>query len=61
GMGPAHAVTALLKAEKLSMAEIGLLEVNEAFAAQTLAVGKSLSWEEERVNVNGGAIALGHP
>lgn len=61
GMGPAHAVNALLKSEKLSMAEIGLLEVNEAFAAQTLAVGKSLSWEEERVNVNGGAIALGHP
>ncbi|MCA9004945.1 MAG: acetyl-CoA C-acetyltransferase [Planctomycetaceae bacterium] len=61
GMGPAHAVEALLKAEKLKLSDIGLLEVNEAFAAQTLAVGKSLSWDEGRVNVNGGAIALGHP
>ena len=61
GMGPAHAVDALLKAEKLKLKDIGLLEVNEAFAAQTLAVGKTLNWDEERVNVNGGAIALGHP
>ena len=41
--------------------EIDLIEANEAFAAQTLAVGKELEWDEERVNVNGGAIALGHP
>lgn len=61
GMGPTYAIQALLKEEQLSLADIDLLEVNEAFAAQTLAVGKSLSWEEERVNVNGGAIALGHP
>ena len=37
------------------------MEVNEAFAAQTLAVGKELGWDEARANVNGGAIALGHP
>ena len=38
-----------------------LIEANEAFAAQALAVGKQLGWDERRVNVNGGAIALGHP
>ncbi len=37
------------------------MEVNEAFAAQTLAVGKELDWDQDKVNVNGGAIALGHP
>ena len=42
-------------------ADIDLLEVNEAFAAQVLAVGRRLDWDEERVNVSGGAIALGHP
>ncbi len=61
GMGPAHAIDDLLQAEQLSLADIDLLEVNEAFAAQTLAVGKTLGWDHERVNVNGGAIALGHP
>lgn len=61
GMGPAHAIDDLLKAEQLTLADIGLLEVNEAFAAQSLAVGKVLDWDESRVNVNGGAIALGHP
>ncbi|WP_339729002.1 acetyl-CoA C-acetyltransferase [uncultured Gimesia sp.] len=61
GMGPAHAIEDLLKAEQLTLADIDLLEVNEAFAAQSLAVGKVLDWDESRVNVNGGAIALGHP
>ncbi len=61
GMGPTHAIEHLLKTESLDLSEIDLLEVNEAFAAQTLAVGKTLNWDQERVNVNGGAIALGHP
>lgn len=61
GMGPTHAIEHLLKSESLNLSEIDLLEVNEAFAAQTLAVGKTLDWDQERVNVNGGAIALGHP
>lgn len=43
------------------MAEVDLIEANEAFAAQALSVGKMLEWDERRVNVNGGAIALGHP
>jgi acetyl-CoA C-acetyltransferase len=45
----------------LSLDEIDLIEANEAFAAQSLAVGRELGWDWERVNVNGGAIALGHP
>ncbi len=61
GMGPALAIEKLLQRESLSLADIDLLEVNEAFAAQALSVGKSLNWDIERVNVNGGAIALGHP
>lgn len=61
GMGPAHAIDDLLKSEQLTLADIDLLEVNEAFAAQSLAVGKALDWDEACVNVNGGAIALGHP
>ncbi|MCA8985506.1 MAG: acetyl-CoA C-acetyltransferase [Planctomycetales bacterium] len=61
GMGPALAIKKLLQKESLQLADIDLLEVNEAFAAQALAVGKVLDWDLERVNVNGGAIALGHP
>lgn len=61
GMGPAVAITKLLQNESLKLSDIDLLEVNEAFAAQTLSVGKSLDWNVDRVNVNGGAIALGHP
>ena len=61
GIGPARAIPSLLKKAELGIEQIDLLEVNEAFAAQTLAVGKELGWDEERVNVNGGAIALGHP
>lgn len=61
GMGPAYAIKQLLEEEKLKLSDIDLLEINEAFAAQTLAVGKSLDWDDDRVNVNGGAIAIGHP
>lgn len=61
GIGPAPAIRKLLAKTGLTLADIDLLEVNEAFAAQSLAVGKELDWDEGRVNVNGGAIALGHP
>jgi acetyl-CoA C-acetyltransferase len=61
GIGPAPAIRALLAQHDLSQADIDLLEVNEAFAAQALAVGRELQWDADRVNVNGGAIALGHP
>lgn len=61
GIGPAYAIRKLLSQTGRTLDEIDLIEVNEAFAAQTLAVGKELNWDEERVNVNGGAIALGHP
>lgn len=61
GIGPAPAIEQLLKRNDLTMADVDLLEVNEAFAAQVLAVGRRLAWNTDRVNVNGGAIALGHP
>ena len=61
GIGPAYAIRKLLSQTGTALDEIDLIEINEAFAAQTLAVGKELDWNEERVNVNGGAIALGHP
>ncbi len=61
GMGPVSAVTKLLKANKLEIGDIDLWELNEAFAAQSLAVMSELGLPSERTNVNGGAIALGHP
>ena len=61
GMGPAPATRALLKQHGLSLADVDLIEVNEAFAGQYLAVEKELGLDREKVNVNGGAIALGHP
>ena len=61
GIGPAMAIRKLLDQAGLSLDQIDILEVNEAFAAQTLAVGKELDWDQAKVNVNGGAIALGHP
>jgi acetyl-CoA C-acetyltransferase len=61
GIGPAPAIEKLLNRNGLTLADIDLLEVNEAFAAQVLAVGQRLDWDGERVNVHGGAIALGHP
>jgi acetyl-CoA C-acetyltransferase len=61
GIGPAYAIRKLLSQTDMTLDEIDLIEVNEAFAAQTLAVFKELNCDEDRVNVNGGAIALGHP
>jgi acetyl-CoA acetyltransferase family protein len=61
GSGPVPATRAALKAAGLKLEDIDLIEVNEAFAAQYLAVEKELGLDRERVNVNGGAIALGHP
>ncbi|MDM5339080.1 thiolase family protein [Fictibacillus enclensis] len=61
GIGPVTATKKALSMAGLSLAEIGLIELNEAFAAQSLAVIKELNMNLERVNVNGGAIALGHP
>ena len=61
GMGPAPATRLVLKCAGLTLNDIDLIEVNEAFAAQYLAVEKDLGLDRERVNVNGGAIALGHP
>ena len=61
GMGPAPATRKVLEKAGLSLKAIDLIEVNEAFAAQYLAVEKELGLDRDRVNVNGGAIALGHP
>ena len=61
GIGPAEAVPKALRQAGLSLEEIGLIELNEAFAAQALAVIGRLDLDQEIVNVNGGAIALGHP
>ena len=61
GIGPAPASCKALERAGLSLSDIGLIEVNEAFAAQALAVIKDLDLDQEIVNVNGGAIALGHP
>ena len=61
GMGPAPAIRKLLDRASATLADIDLFEINEAFAAQYLAVEKELGLERARVNVNGGAIALGHP
>jgi len=61
GMGPAPATRKVLERAGLTLADIDLIEVNEAFAAQYLSVEKELGLDRDRVNVNGGAIALGHP
>ncbi len=61
GLGPVHAVRKLLKAGKMELDTVDLIEANEAFAVQALAVGRSLEGDSSRVNVCGGAIALGHP
>ncbi len=58
---PSHAVRKLLQRTNTTIDDYDLIEVNEAFAAQILANGHVLNWDWERVNVNGGAIALGHP
>lgn len=61
GIGPIYAIPKALKMAGLSLDDIGVIELNEAFAAQSLAVIKVLGLDPARVNVNGGAIALGHP
>jgi 3-oxoadipyl-CoA thiolase len=61
GLGPVEAVPRALAAAGLSLDQIDLIELNEAFAAQSLACVRELGIDEERLNVNGGAIALGHP
>ena len=61
GMGPVVAVPKALKLAGLKLEDIDLIELNEAFACQALAVLRELGMNEERVNVNGGAVALGHP
>jgi len=61
GIGPVEAIPIALKKAGLSLEDIDLIELNEAFAAQSLAVIKTLGIDQEKVNVNGGAIALGHP
>ena len=61
GMGPVPATRLVLEKAGLSLKDIDLIEVNEAFAAQYLSVEKELGLDRDRVNVNGGAIALGHP
>ncbi len=61
GIGPIEAIPAALKMAGLQQNDIGLIELNEAFAAQALAVVKELGLNPDIINVNGGAIALGHP
>jgi acetyl-CoA acetyltransferase len=60
-MGPAPAIRKVLERAGLALGDIDLFEINEAFAGQYLAVEKELGLDRDRVNVNGGAIALGHP
>ncbi|MBD9426660.1 acetyl-CoA C-acetyltransferase [Pseudomonas sp. PDM15] len=61
GIGPVSATKRCLEKAGWQLADLDLIEANEAFAAQALSVGKELGWDAAKVNVNGGAIALGHP
>ena len=61
GIGPVNAVRTALSRAKWNIEDLDLIEANEAFAAQALAVSNELGWNMDKVNVNGGAIALGHP
>ncbi|MWK60630.1 acetyl-CoA C-acetyltransferase, partial [Pseudomonas otitidis] len=61
GIGPVSATRRCLEKAGWNLAELDLIEANEAFAAQALSVGQELGWDASKVNVNGGAIALGHP
>src|SRR5690606_10659487 len=61
GIGPVSATKRVLEKAGWSLDEVDLIEANEAFAAQSLAVARELKWDMDKVNVNGGAIALGHP
>jgi acetyl-CoA acetyltransferase family protein len=61
GIGPVPATRALLERQKLSLSDVDLIELNEAFAAQVIACDRDLEFDPEKLNVNGGSIALGHP
>jgi len=61
GVGPINAVPKLLKRTGMKLDDLDIIELNEAFASQAVAVIRELEFDPERVNVNGGAIALGHP
>ena len=61
GIGPFEATRKALKRAGISLEEIGIIELNEAFAAQSLAVISELKMDKSKVNIEGGAIALGHP
>ena len=61
GIGPVDATRRCLEKAGWTLDQLDLIEANEAFAAQALSVGKELGWDADKVNVNGGAIALGHP
>ncbi len=61
GIGPVEAVPVALRKAGINQGDVGLVELNEAFAAQALAVIRQLDLDPDKVNVNGGAIALGHP
>ena len=61
GLGPIPSTRNALQKAGLTIDDMDLIEANEAFAAQALAVGKELKWNKDKVNVNGGAISLGHP
>lgn len=61
GTGPIPASTRALEKAGWTHAELDLIEANEAFAAQAMGVNKGMGWDTSKVNVNGGAIALGHP
>ena len=61
GIGPVPAIRKLLERNQLTLNDIDLIELNEAFAVQVLACHRELDFDLDRVNVNGGAIALGHP
>jgi len=61
GLGPAYALPKACQRAGIDVSQLDLIEINEAFAAQTIACGMEMDWDWNKVNVNGGAIALGHP
>ena len=61
GMGPVSASQLCLKRAGWTPQDLDLMEINEAFAAQAIAVNKEMGWDTSKINVNGGAIAIGHP
>jgi acetyl-CoA C-acetyltransferase len=61
GMGPVSATRRCLEKAGWSHEDVDLMEINEAFAAQAIAVNRQMGWDTSKINVNGGAIAIGHP